>query len=172
MELNESDGQGNLSVETQRMLRNILPSNTLWQSFRDGREFYSTEETLKRLADIFETTEDDSAETRTRLPPAIGSMLDIPVAMEALGGMMYYLKSLNLDKDLMSQQNFNIYDPIREGKSLVLDGVTLGHMEVGQQIFQLILELIARSWSITREALKAPCWSCCRGVRHLLVSSN
>ena len=57
-------------------------------------------------------------------------MLDKPLALEALGGMLFYLKALNLDKDLVSQKNFNIYDPIKEGRSLVLDGQTLGHMEV------------------------------------------
>jgi DNA mismatch repair protein MSH6 len=64
------------------------------------------------------------------LPEAIESMLDTPIAVEALGGMLFYLTTLNLDKDLVSQKNFNIYDPIKEGKNLVLDGVTLGHMEV------------------------------------------
>lgn len=50
--------------------------------------------------------------------------------MEALGGMLFYLETLNLDKDLVSQKNFNVYDPIREGKNMILDGQTLGHMEV------------------------------------------
>ena len=114
-------------METQRLLRTILPVNTLWQSFRDGREFYSAKETLDRLPDFFETEGEDGAVV---LPEAIVSMVDTPIAIEALGGMLYYLKSLNLDKDLVSQRNFNVYDPIREGRSLVLDGVTLGHMEV------------------------------------------
>lgn len=126
-----ADIQGNLTVDTQRMLRNMLPSSTLWQSFRDHREFYSSEETLRRLSDIFETADDDGTVAKMRLPEAIEAMLDTPVAMEALGGMLFYLNSLNLDKDLISQKNFNIYDPLKEGKNLVLDGVTLGHMEVG-----------------------------------------
>ena len=112
----------------------MLPSNTLWQSFRDNREFYSSDETLRRLSEIFETTEDDGSVAKMRLPEAIEEMLDTPVAMEALGGMLFYLNSLNLDKDLISQKNFNIYDPLKEGKNLVLDGVTLGHMEVGTAI--------------------------------------
>lgn len=57
-------------------------------------------------------------------------MEDKPLALEALGGLMTYLKSLNLDKDLITQKNFNVYDPIRQGQSLVLDGQTLGHIEV------------------------------------------
>jgi DNA mismatch repair protein MSH6 len=112
------------------MLRKMLPSSTLWQSFRDNREFYSSDETLRRLSEIFETTDDDGTVAKMPLPEAIEAMLGTPIAMEALGGMLFYLNSLNLDKDLISQKNFNIYDPLKEGKNLVLDGVTLGHMEV------------------------------------------
>ncbi|KAK4686504.1 DNA mismatch repair protein MSH6, partial [Tremellales sp. Uapishka_1] len=113
----------NLSVPTSRLLRNILPATTVWQSFRDGKEFPSAPETLERLSEFFPT---DGPE----IPAEILSLAEEPVAMEALGGMMFYLKTLNLDKDLLSQRNFNVYDPIREGQNLVLDGQTLGHMEV------------------------------------------
>jgi DNA mismatch repair protein MSH6 len=113
--------KGNLSVSTTRLLRNILPSSTLWQSFKDGKEFLSPEDTVSSLEEIFGSAE---------LPQAIAVMTDKPLAMEALGGMLFYLRSLNLDKDLISQKNFNIYDPIKQGKNLVLDGQTLGHMEV------------------------------------------
>ncbi|KAJ9114202.1 hypothetical protein QFC20_001718 [Naganishia adeliensis] len=32
--------------------------------------------------------------------------------------------------DLMSQRSFNVYDPIRKGENLVLDGQTLSHLEI------------------------------------------
>ncbi|ODN76137.1 hypothetical protein L202_06063 [Cryptococcus amylolentus CBS 6039] len=114
--------KGNLSVNTTRLLRNILPSSTSWQSFKDVKEFYTAEETLRLLPSIFG---EDGA-----IPEAVTKMQDNELAMESLGGILFYLKSLNLDKDLFSQKNFNIYDPIREGKYLILDGKTLGHMEV------------------------------------------
>lgn len=117
--------QGNLSVMTTRLLRNILPSSTAWQSFKDGKEFYTAEDTLNLLPSIFSNEEGEDA-----VPEAIISLQDNDLAMESLGGMLFYLKSLNLDKDLFSQRNFNIYDPIKEGKNLILDGKTLGHMEV------------------------------------------
>lgn len=117
--------KGNLSVQTTRLLRTILPTSTLWQSFKLDKEFLTQEATMGALQDIF-NPEGGVAE----LPEAITSMLDKPLAMEALGGMIFYLRSLNLDKDLISQKNFNIYDPIRSGKSLILDGQTLAHMEV------------------------------------------
>ena len=114
-----------------RLLRNILPSNTRWQSFKEGKEFYSSAETLQKLGDLFETEDDREGDEKPQIPEAIASMIDKPLAMEALGGMLFYLETLNLDKDLISQKIFNVYDPIKEGKNLVLDGQTLGHMEVG-----------------------------------------
>ncbi|GMK58904.1 hypothetical protein CspeluHIS016_0603460 [Cutaneotrichosporon spelunceum] len=118
--------RGNLSVPTTRLLRNILPSSTLWQSFKLDKEFMSRDDTVEALHEIFSS--DDCPEPE--LPEAITTMMDQPLPMEALGGMIFYLRSLNLDKDLISQKNFNIYDPIKNGKSLVLDGQTLAHMEV------------------------------------------
>ena len=41
-----------------------------------------------------------------------------------------YLNTLNIDKDILSMKNFNIYDPMRRGQGLVLDGQTLAHIEV------------------------------------------
>jgi DNA mismatch repair protein MSH6 len=40
--------------------------------------------------------------------------------------MIWYLRQLNIDKALMSARNFNIYDPLRKGQALLLDGQTLG----------------------------------------------
>ncbi|WWD22313.1 hypothetical protein CI109_106804 [Kwoniella shandongensis] len=125
--------KGNLSVDTSRLLRNILPGNTDWQSFKDGKEFYTADVTIQKLTELYATEDDEvdaDGNTKPLLPDNIGEMLEKRLAMEALGGMMYYLKMLNQDKDLLSQKNFNIYDPMREGKNLVLDGQTLGHMEV------------------------------------------
>ncbi len=98
---------------------------------RDGTEFYNADDALRHLSNFFKTESDPTGSGKPELPEAVASMLDRPLAMEALGGMLFYLDTLNLGKDLVSQKNFNIYDPIKEGRSLVLDGQTLGHMEVG-----------------------------------------
>lgn len=44
-----------------------------------------------------------------------------------------YLRQLNIDKDILSMKNFNIYDPMKRGQGLVLDGQTLAHVEVSAQ---------------------------------------
>jgi DNA mismatch repair protein MSH6 len=115
-----ADNQGNLTVATERILRHILPMNCLRQSFKEGKEFWDSDRTISELGTTFG---DD-------IPAEIASLQNQPTAMEALGGMMFYLQALNLRQDLLTQRNFNIYDPIREGNRLILDGLTLGHMEV------------------------------------------
>jgi hypothetical protein len=45
--------------------------------------------------------------------------------------MNRYLRQLNIDKDIMSMKNFNVYDPMKRGQGLVLDGQSLAHVEVG-----------------------------------------
>ena len=37
---------------------------------------------------------------------------------------------MNIDKDILSMRNFNIYDPMKKGTGLVLDGQSLAHIEV------------------------------------------
>ena len=74
-------------------------------------------------------------------------MLPYEGAIEALGAMIWsvarsawvdlmayyvyrYLHTLNIDKDILSMKNFNVYDPMKRGQGLVLDGQTLAHIEV------------------------------------------
>jgi len=64
------------------------------------------------------------------VPAPIREMAHDKLAIEALGSMMWYLRQLNIDKDIMSMKNFNIYDPMKKGMGLTLDGQTLSHLEV------------------------------------------
>ena len=68
------------------------------------------------------------------VPEAIHSMLGLKAPIEALGAMVWYLHQLNIDKDIMSMRNFNVYDPMKKGQGLVLDGQTLAHVEVDKTI--------------------------------------
>jgi DNA mismatch repair protein MSH6 len=112
--------------------------STSWVSLRPGTEFYDAETTRHKLAEFFGSEDSDSiavdgetkSESTSSLPVAIIEMLDQPLAMEALGGMIFYLRSLNMDKDLLSQKSFNVYDPIKKGETMVLDGQSLSHLEV------------------------------------------
>ncbi len=50
-----------------------------------------------------------------------------------------YLRQLNIDKDIISMKNFNVYDPMKRGQGLTLEGQALAHLEVRPIAFVLTL---------------------------------
>ncbi|EKM57980.1 uncharacterized protein PHACADRAFT_116507 [Phanerochaete carnosa HHB-10118-sp] len=128
--------KGNISVPTMRLLKAILPSNCLWTSLRDC-EGLSFDATIKALKELYPSSLDDDDDLEPRphslsksVPEAILNMVRYEGAVEALGSMIWYLRTLNIGNDILSMKNFNVYDPMKRGQGLVLDGQTLAHIEV------------------------------------------
>ncbi|OCH88410.1 DNA mismatch repair protein Msh6 [Obba rivulosa] len=127
--------KGNLSVSTTRLLKAILPGSCLWTSLRET-EGLTYDKTLEKLNVLYPSEEDDiemndnPRHLNRAVPEAIRDMAGHKSAVEALGAMIWYLNTLNIDKDILSMKNFNIYDPMKRGQGLVLDGQTLAHIEV------------------------------------------
>ncbi|KAH7907952.1 muts domain V-domain-containing protein [Hygrophoropsis aurantiaca] len=126
--------KGNLSVATTRMLKAILPAGCLWTSLREV-EGFTYEQIIKELNQMFagdkeDAAMDEDAVLSSAVPQGIRDMAGCKTAMEGLGAMAWYLRQLNIDKDLLSMKNFNVYDPMKKGQNLVLDGQTLAHVEV------------------------------------------
>ncbi|KAG0706949.1 hypothetical protein DFH29DRAFT_899290 [Suillus ampliporus] len=126
--------KGNLSVQTTRLLKSILPGSCLWTSLRDV-EGFTYPQTINELNSMFseadgEDAMDEDAELSSAVPQSIRDMASCRGAMEALGALIWYLRQLNIDKDLLSMRNFDVYDPMKRGTSVVLDGQTLAHVEV------------------------------------------
>ncbi|KAI0066930.1 DNA mismatch repair protein Msh6 [Artomyces pyxidatus] len=125
--------KGTLSVSTTRLLKSILPTSCLWTSLRDV-EGFNYAKTLKELKTLYgngdEDAMDDDDDDMSFVPDAIKEMLGCKSAIEALGSMIWYLRQLNIDKDILTMRNFNIYDPMKRGQGLILDGQTLAHIEV------------------------------------------
>ncbi|GAC99200.1 hypothetical protein PHSY_006800 [Pseudozyma hubeiensis SY62] len=131
--------KGGLTAPTLRVLRCTVPSAAQITMLKPGVEFLEQETTLRKLNALFNP--DVDAEARldsldpvdpSLLPEGIASMVERPSAMSALGGMLCYLAQLNLDRDLCSSRNFNIFDPLRQDKCLVLDAQSLTHLNVLQ----------------------------------------
>ena len=121
-------------MPTTRLLKAVLPGNCLWTSLRDC-EGLSYDKTIKELKELYPAGEDDDSDANPHglsnsVPEAILSMIRYTGAVEALGSMIWYLRTLNIDKDILSMKNFNVYDPIKKGQGLMLDGQTLAHIEV------------------------------------------
>ncbi|SDA02255.1 BZ3501_MvSof-1269-A2-R1_C50g00263 [Microbotryum saponariae] len=153
--------KGNLTVSTLRLLRSCLSIDTQWTALKAGTEFKRADDTRKSLVKLFKQAKEanssnDGIDVETAaeeeevalVPESIRSMYDKPLAMSALGGMIWYLEQLNLDKELVTNNNFNIYDPLSQGRALVLDGQTLAHIEVLQNsqggIEGTLLQLLSR----------------------------
>lgn len=131
--------KGGLTAPTLRVLRSTVPSTAQITMLKPGLEFLEPETTLRKLNALFNP--DVDAEARldsldavdpSLLPEGIASMVHRPCAMSALGGMLCYLAQLNLDRDLCSSRNFNIFDPLHQDKCLVLDAQSLTHLNVLQ----------------------------------------
>ena len=131
--------KGGLSAPTLRVLRSTVPTTAQITMLKPGVEFLDPETTLRKLNALFNPQVDGEARLDSLdpvdpslLPEGIASMVDRPCAMSALGGMLCYLAQLNLDRDLCSSRNFNIFDPLRQDKCLVLDAQSLTHLNVLQ----------------------------------------
>ena len=146
--------QGNFSIPTNRLLKAILPASCLWTGLRTV-EGFDYEQTLQEVKTLFPAEESDMADEEdagslpASVPETIRSMIASRAAIKALGSMIWsvclvlrlnnrdsnrdsrYLRQLNIDKDILSMKNFNIYDPLKKGEGLTLDGQTLAHIEVG-----------------------------------------
>ncbi|KAL0575514.1 DNA mismatch repair protein msh6 [Marasmius crinis-equi] len=125
--------KGNLTVSTTRLLKLVLPAACGWTGLREveGLDYEATLQELKnRYPSDEDAMEDDGAVLPCSVPQPIRDIADSKCAVEALGSMIWYLQQLNIDKDILTMKNFNIYDPMKRGEGLVLDGQTLAHIEV------------------------------------------
>jgi len=132
--------QGTLSANTQRLLKSVLPAGCLWTALRpvEGFKYDETIEELKTIyppgpgEDVAMDQDDPSyCILPESVPAPIREMAEDKLAIESLGTMIWYLRQLNIDKDILTMKNFNVYDPMKRGMGLTLDGQTLSHLEVG-----------------------------------------
>ncbi|KAJ6606598.1 muts domain V-domain-containing protein [Mycena vulgaris] len=125
--------KGKLSVSTTRLLKSILPAACLWTGLREV-EGFRYDQTMAELKKLYPATDeddmDDDAALPSSVPKPIREMIGSRSAIESLGSMIWYLRQLNIDKDILSMKNFNVYDPMKRGQGLILDGQTLAHIEV------------------------------------------
>ncbi|KIY47863.1 DNA mismatch repair protein Msh6 [Fistulina hepatica ATCC 64428] len=125
----KKSGSGALSVGSSRLMKTIVPLNCIFTNLREV-EGFTFDQTLKELCTLYPGDEEDEAILPKTVPQSIREMVYSKPAITSLGCMIWYLRQLNIDKDILSMKNFNVYDPMKRGKGLVLDGQTLAHIEV------------------------------------------
>ncbi|KAI8335064.1 muts domain V-domain-containing protein [Chlamydoabsidia padenii] len=124
--------KGRLSATTTRLLKNCL-INPYWNMLIPETEFWDGEVTADeiRIGGYFnEESSDIDMESNDNWPPVLQTAAKTAISLSAVGGLIWYLRSLKLDKQLLSARNFKSYDPIQNSTSLVLDGQTLANLEI------------------------------------------
>ncbi|KAK5952604.1 DNA mismatch repair protein msh6 [Knufia fluminis] len=114
--------KGGLSVKTLRILRNNTGPTTIWNYLKPGKEFWEAHITVKEI---------EASEYFPDIwPNVLEESKDSELLMSALGALIQYLRSLMIERNLVTMGKFEAYDPIRKASSLVLDGQTLINLEI------------------------------------------
>ncbi|PKK75027.1 DNA mismatch repair protein Msh6 [Rhizophagus irregularis] len=136
--------KGMLSKRSQRILKTcincpiwtgLIPerefwdANATWDEIRFSRYFSNKPKNSSDQDDVINEDNDNEYKPET-WPEAIKISRNKPLMLSALGGLIWYLRSLKLDEELVSLRNFRIYDPICHSTSLILDGQTLANLEI------------------------------------------
>ena len=114
--------KGGVSVKTLRILKNNTGPTTIWNYMKPGKEFWEAHITIKEIeaSEYFPET----------WPAVLEEAKEKELLMSAFGALTQYLRTLKIERDLITIGNFSWYDPIRTASSLVLDGQTLINLEV------------------------------------------
>ncbi|KZT37435.1 hypothetical protein SISSUDRAFT_852370 [Sistotremastrum suecicum HHB10207 ss-3] len=120
--------KGMLSLATIRLLKGALSGQCLWTPLRDD-EGHDENATIREVGRLYGGSDLNLSHSDS-IPIAIRTLQDDHLAMQALGNMMWYLRTLNIDGKLLSMKNFQIYDPLSLSKGLMLDGQALAHIEI------------------------------------------
>ncbi|ODV91803.1 hypothetical protein CANCADRAFT_75812 [Tortispora caseinolytica NRRL Y-17796] len=119
-----------LSKAALHIIKNNTSTGVIYNYLKPITEFWTaqiTEEELAR-AKYFESKDQDD---RSNWPAAIKSVLNgKEAAMSAIGALLWYLRTLNIDEQLVSIGNFSAYDPLVKANNMVLDGQSLQNLEI------------------------------------------
>ncbi|RMD44286.1 hypothetical protein DV735_g888, partial [Chaetothyriales sp. CBS 134920] len=119
--------KGGLSPLTLRILKNNTGPTTIWNYLKPGKEFWDGHVTVKEIqaSDYFPSS----------WPQVLEEAKEKDNLMSALGALIQYLRTLKIERELITLGNFTWFDPIRKASSLVLDGQTLINLEVFANTF-------------------------------------
>ncbi|KAI8659214.1 DNA mismatch repair protein [Fusarium sp. Ph1] len=117
-----------LSTKALRILKNNTSPTTIWTHLKPDTEFWDADTTRRELGcGKYFKVEDVDDEV---WPEALQQFRDDDIVMSAVGALVSYLRFLKLERPLLSQGNFERYNPIQKNGTLVLDGQTLINLEV------------------------------------------
>lgn len=121
-----------ISTKALRILKNNTGPTTIWNYLKSDKEFWNAETTRRELSCGGYFVSDGAEE---RWPGVLEDAKEKDFLMSSFGAMTQYLRTLKLERELLSQGNFSWYDPIQKATTLVLDGQTLVNLEIFANTF-------------------------------------
>ncbi|KAL9001712.1 MAG: hypothetical protein Q9188_005324 [Gyalolechia gomerana] len=118
-----------ISTEALRILKSNTGPTTVWNYLKPGKEFWTSDITSREL-DASGYFVSDGASNSEAWPGALREARDKQLLMSSFGALVQYLRTLKIERELLTLGNFAWYDPIKRATSLVLDGKTLINLEV------------------------------------------
>lgn len=118
-----------ISAKALRILKNNTSPTTIWNYLKPGKEFWAADITCREVdaSGYFVSPDKDNAEA---WPTVLREAKEKELVMSAFGALLQYLRTLKIERDLVTLGNFSWYDPIRKATSLVLDGQSLINLEI------------------------------------------
>ncbi|KAF2275797.1 DNA mismatch repair protein Msh6 [Westerdykella ornata] len=118
-----------ISAKAMRILKNNTSPTTRWEILKPNKEFLAADMAVREIdaGKYFESETEDDIEA---WPPVLREAREQELVMSAFGALLYHLRNLKIERELVTLGNFEWYDPIRKATSLVLDGQSLINLEI------------------------------------------
>jgi len=131
LERSKSSG---LSARALRILKSNATPMTIWNYLKPGPDGFWDADTTRWELDAGGYFVSDRCGGGTSWPEALSAARDSDLLMSALGALVHYLRTLKLERSLLSRGTFLPYSPMQQcsGRSsaLILDGQTLINLEI------------------------------------------
>jgi DNA mismatch repair protein MSH6 len=118
-----------ISAKALRILKNNTAPSTIWNFLKPSKEFWPADIAIREIEanNYFESATEDNIEA---WPPVLREAREQELVMSSFGALLQYLRTLKIERDLVTCGNFQWYDPIRKATTLVLDGQSLINLEI------------------------------------------
>ena len=118
-----------VSAKALRILKNSTGPTTIWNHLKPGKEFWTADITCREIDAGKYFVSDEEADSEA-WPRVLKEAREKEVLMSAFGALVQYLRTLQIERELLTLRSVSWYDPIRNASSLVLDGKSLFNLEV------------------------------------------
>ena len=118
-----------ISTKALRILKNNTGPTTIWNHLKPGKEFWTADITSREIdaSKYFVSEDGDNFEA---WPKALQDAREKDLLMSSFGALVQYLRTLQIERELLTLKNIESYDPVRKASSLILDGKTLINLEI------------------------------------------